>query len=313
MFQSNYNKAGRSWLLVGGMLQALGCGSPQKDETGTISVNGIEVYYRAMGSGTPTFVLHGGPGDNLDMMLQLGALSDEYRMIFYDQRAAGRTNGDADIESHTVAMFVEDLEQLRLKLGGGEKINIIGGSWGALLALQYAMQYSEHINAMALLSSLGHTAEFMPIYQARVADNRSTEDSLKLEQLVGTHEFAQRLPNTMVEFWRTYFRAYFYNPDLADNIKLWMRDTTYAQVEGRYAQLGQFLNSYDLPDKLEKISCPTLILCWDYDATPIEWVTPIKEGISGSQMEVIENAGHFLWVEAPDQVIAMLRKYFGEH
>ncbi len=114
------------------------------------------MYYRVMGSGTPTFVLHGGPVDNLDMMLQLGAMSDEYRMIFYDQRAAGRTNGDEAIEAHTVEMFVEDLEQLRLQLGGGQKINIIGGSWGgAMLALQYAMEYSENINAMALLSPIG--------------------------------------------------------------------------------------------------------------------------------------------------------------
>jgi proline iminopeptidase len=298
---------------MAGMLFAIGCSSPKNDVTGTISVNGIDVYYRAMGSGIPTFVLHGGPGDNLDMMLQLGALSDQYRMIFYDQRAAGRSTGDADTASHTVEMFVEDLEQLRLKLGDGEKINIIGGSWGAMLAMQYAMKYSENINAMALLSSIGITADFMPIYQAKVASNRTTEDSLKLEQILVTEGFAKRLPDTMVDFWRTYFRAYFYSPDLADNIKLWMRDTTYQQVPGRYARLGKFLNSYDITDNLKNITCPTLILYGDYDATPIEWVTPIHEGIAGSQMEVIENAGHLLWVEAPDQVIRFVRNYFGEH
>ncbi|MFC1481686.1 alpha/beta fold hydrolase [Candidatus Neomarinimicrobiota bacterium] len=300
-------------LLTALTLLILGCGSPQKDATGTISVNGIEVYYRAMGSGTPTFVLHGGPGDNLDMMLQLGALADQYKMIFYDQRAAGRSTGDADTASHTIEMFVEDLEQLRHKLGGGEKINIIGGSWGAMLAMQYAMKYSANINALVLMSTIGITAESGPIYQAKIASNRTTEDSLKLEQIFVTEEFAKRLPDTMVDFWRTYFRAYFYNPDLADNIKLWMRDTTYQQVPGRYAKLGKFLNSYDITDDLKNITCPTLILYGDYDATPIEWVTPIQEGIAGSQMKVIENAGHWLWVEAPDQVIPMIREYLAEH
>ena len=89
-----------------------------------------------MGQGVPIFILHGGPGDSHDTMLQLQALADQYRLIFYDQRAAGRSTGDADTASHTIEQFVEDLEQLRLKLAP-EKINIIGGSWGAMVAMKF--------------------------------------------------------------------------------------------------------------------------------------------------------------------------------
>ena len=71
-------------------------------------------------------------------MLQLTNLSDRYKLIFYDQRAAGRSTGYADTASHTIESFIEDLEQLRMNLPPG-KINIIGASWGAMLAMQYAM------------------------------------------------------------------------------------------------------------------------------------------------------------------------------
>ncbi|MFC1838952.1 alpha/beta fold hydrolase [Thermodesulfobacteriota bacterium] len=301
-------------LFIALILFVLGCNTQKNYEVedGKISVNGIEIYYKTMGKGTPTFVLHGGPGDSHDTMLQLKALADQYKLIFYDQRAAGRSSGDEDTSAHSVENFVEDLEQLRLKLAPG-KINIIGGSWGAMLAMQYAMKYSKNINALVLMSSMGIRAEYVKAYRANIDKNRTTEDNRKLEEIVNTADFKNRIPDTMEKYWRIYFRAYFYNPELADNINLWMRDTTYKQIPGRYAKLGTFLNSYDLQDDLNKISCPTLILHGDYDPTPIEWVKPIHDNIAESQMSIIKNAGHWLWVEAPDQVLTIIRKFFAEN
>ena len=290
------------------------CNSQKTNEVndGKISVNGIEIYYKTMGMGTPTFILHGGPGDSHETMLQLKPLADKYKLIFYDQRAAGRSTGDEDTASHAVENFVEDLEQLRLKLSPG-KINIIGGSWGAMLAMQYAMKYSNNINALVLMSSMGVSSEYFKTYRANIEKNRTTEDSLKLEQIAGTVEFKKGFPETMENFWRVFFRAYFYNPDLADSINLWMRDTTYKQIPGRYAKLGEFFNSYDIRDELKKISCPTLILHGDYDPAPLEWVEPIHENIPESQMLILKNTGHWLWVENQDEVITSIRKFLNDN
>jgi len=287
-----------------------GCNSEKGDEyqDGIVSVNGIEIYYKTIGNGTPTFVLHGGPGDSHESMLQLSALAEYYKLIYYDQRASGLSTGDEDTASHTIETFVEDLEQLRLKLAPG-KINIIGGSWGSMLAMQYAMKYSENINGMVLMSSMGVKSEYFGSYLANIEKNRTTEDSLKLEEIAMTDGFKKRSPDTMVEFWRIYFRAYCYDPDNTYKINIKMRDTTFKQVPGRYFKLGQFLNSYDILNDLNKITCPTLILYGDYDPTPVEWVKPIHDSIPGSQMAILKNTGHWIWVEATDKVNALIRSF----
>ena len=128
-----------------------------------------------------------------------------------------------------------------------------------------------------------------------------------------TDAFKKRTPETMEKYWRIYFRSYFYNPDLVERINLWMRETTYKIVQGRYAKLGEFFNSYDIHDDLKTISCPTLILQGDHDPTPIEWVMPIHENIAGSQISIIRNAGHWLWVEAQDQIFPLIRSFLNAH
>ncbi|MCP4703392.1 MAG: alpha/beta fold hydrolase [candidate division Zixibacteria bacterium] len=293
------------------VLMLIGCGSQKGSDgdVGKIAVNGIEIYHKTVGAGTPTFVLHGGPGDTYETMIQMQSLADEYKVIFYDQRATGRSTGDEDTASHTVEQFVEDLEQLRLKFGGG-KVNVIGGSWGSMVAMQYAMKYSDNINRMVLMSSMGIRAEYFGHYLTNIEKNRTSEDSLALEKIAETDGFKNRLPETMEKFWRVYFKAYCYNPDLVDSLQLWMRDSTYKQVPGRYANLGKFMRSYDIEDDLKKITCPTLILYGDYDPTPVEWVKPIHDNIAGSKMAIIKNAGHWLWVEAPDRVTGLIREFF---
>ena len=283
-----------------------------KIKEGRIEINGCDVYYKTMGTGTPTFILHGGPGDGHDSMLPLNELKDQNKLIFYDQRAAARSTGDADTASHAIENFVEDLEQLRLKLAP-EKINIIGGSWGAMLAMQYAIKYSHNINALVLMASMSPSSELLKTFFSNREKNRTSEDSLALEKITNTEEFKNNNPETIEKFWRVFFRAYCYNPTYADSIKLFIRDSTYKRVPGRYLKLWKFFQNYDIRDNLKNISCPTLILQGDYDPMPIEGAQKIHENIQRSELKVIKNAGHWLWVEATDQLIPVVRDFLNKH
>ena len=209
---------------------------------------------------------------------------------------------------HDLDHFVDDLEALRLKLAP-EKINIIGGSWGCMVAMHYAFKYPDNVKALVLTSTMGISTEYFPVYRANIAANRTSEDSLAIEQIAASEDFAKRLPETVEKFWRHYFRAYCYDPGYADSINLWYRDTTYEIVEGRYNRLWEFFGSYNIQDSLKLITCPTLILYGDYDPTPFEYVEPIHEGIAGSKLVRFEKAGHWLWVEAPDRILPVIRDF----
>ncbi len=301
-------------ILVAFSLFVIGCSAKRVSEIkeATIEINGCEIYYKTMGNGTPTFILHGGPGDGHDSMLQLQDLADQNKLIFYDQRACARSTGDVDTASHGVDNFVEDLEQLRLSLAP-EKINIIGGSWGAMLAMQYAIKYSHNINSLVLMGSMGPTADFFPKFSANRNNNRTPEDSIILEEISATEEFKKGIPENVKKFWRVFFRAYCFNPAYADSINLFIRDTTHQRVPGRYSKLWKFFQSYDIREDLKNISCPTLVVHGDHDPMPMECAEEIHENIPGSKLTVIKNAGHWLWVEAPDQLFPVIRNFLNKH
>ena len=67
-----------------------------------------------------------------------------------------------------------------------------------------------------------------------------------------------------------------------------------------------FTTSFDLTGELKKISCPTLIIHGDKDVIPLSTVEPIHAAISGSELRVIEECGHFPYVEKPDQLFSSL-------
>lgn len=122
------------------------------------------IYYRKVGSGTPVVVLHGGPG--LDHNYLVGPLSQTIgagkQLIFFDQRGTGFSGGavtptglNADFINKN--QFLEDLEAIRVQLGLGAKINIIGHSWGGLYAMLYATHndYKDNVKSLALVGSAG--------------------------------------------------------------------------------------------------------------------------------------------------------------
>jgi proline iminopeptidase len=100
---------------------------------------GHSVYYEQCGQddGLPIVFLHGGPGSGCSPRhRQLFDLS-RYRVIFFDQRGCGRSLPRGNLQANTSAHLVADIEQLREHLGI-ERWLVVGGSWGAGLALAYA-------------------------------------------------------------------------------------------------------------------------------------------------------------------------------
>jgi len=282
---------------------------PLTDQDGFVHINGIDTYYKIMGKGKPIFILHGGPGNDSHLtMKQFEELAGEYQLIFYDQRATGKTNGDSDTANHSVGNFVDDLEALRVKFNKN-KISIIGGSWGSLLAMNYAIKYPENVDHLALISCLGIDYKFFTKYQENVKMHRTVEDSILLDEIYESKEFQSNYPKAIENFWRVYFKAYFYDATLVDNLTVSVRDTSIVEVKGRYHKLYQYIRIYDLSKDLHKITCPTIIINGDYDNTPLEDVKPIDDIIPNSELVVVENAGHWLWAEAPEKLIPILRKF----
>jgi proline iminopeptidase len=126
---------------------------------GFADANGLLIYYLDVGTGEPLVILHGGPGASHEYLLPyLLPLARSNRLIFIDERGSGRSQKIEDPSGYTVENMVEDVEGVRVSLGLG-KINLLGHSYGGVLAQAYALKYQDNLNHLMLCSTFHSTKE----------------------------------------------------------------------------------------------------------------------------------------------------------
>ncbi|WP_232539842.1 alpha/beta fold hydrolase [Azohydromonas aeria] len=127
--------------------------------------------------GLPVLLLHGGPGSGCSPLLRRGFNLQQYRLICPDQRGAGRSTPRGEVAHNTTAKLVDDLWLLRRRLGI-ERWLVVGGSWGATLALAHALDQAEAVSGLLLRNT----------FLAREAD---------------IEDFFDGAPEPLVPDWRT--------------------------------------------------------------------------------------------------------------
>jgi proline iminopeptidase len=99
--------------------------------------------------GEPVVVLHGGPGSGSQPgALRLFDLS-RMRVVLVDQRGAGASKPRGSVRHNDTRRLVGDLEAIRAQLGIA-RWGVVGGSWGAALALAYAGTHPACVSAVVL-------------------------------------------------------------------------------------------------------------------------------------------------------------------
>jgi len=102
-------------------------------------------------AGVPVVFLHGGPGGGVAPFVKGLFDASLHRVIFLDQRGAGQSTPSRGRAFNTTAHLVADLELIRTSLGI-ESWFVVGGSWGATLALAYAETHPIRVRGMVLRS-----------------------------------------------------------------------------------------------------------------------------------------------------------------
>ncbi len=113
--------------------------------------DGHRVYVEQCGrpDGVPVLVLHGGPGGGCSPAMRRYFDPNVYRVVLFDQRGCGRSRPHASVENNTTWHLIHDIEAIREALGI-ERFVLFGGSWGATLALVYAISHPMRVRHMVL-------------------------------------------------------------------------------------------------------------------------------------------------------------------
>jgi pimeloyl-ACP methyl ester carboxylesterase len=113
-------------------------------------VNGLDMYYEIHGSGEPLILLHGGVGAIEMFGGVLPLLAEDRQVIAVDLQAHGRT---ADIDRPlSFESMADDIAAL-IKHLGFEKADVMGYSLGGGVVLRTAIQHSEVVKKLVVVST----------------------------------------------------------------------------------------------------------------------------------------------------------------
>jgi proline iminopeptidase len=99
--------------------------------------------------GIPAVYLHGGPGSGCQPDHRRLFDPERFHAILFDQRGAGRSRPKGSRDHNTLPHLIADMEMIRTKFGF-EQWMIVGGSWGATLAIAYAQAHPNRVSGIVL-------------------------------------------------------------------------------------------------------------------------------------------------------------------
>jgi proline iminopeptidase len=286
---------------------------PPPRAEGFTTTTPVPLYWCEYGdpSAPPLLLVHGGPGASHEYLLpQMLRLADEHRVVCYDQRGGGRSRHDDDRAVIGWRDQVQDLGALARELNV-EPLVIVGYSWGALLAMLYAIEAEEHSEfprpeRLALIDPAPVTRAFREDFEAEFARRQNGPDVAALRAELAASGLKESDPETYRH--RTFelsVAGYFAEPRRA-------RDLTPFRVTGRVQQsIWTSLGDFDLLPALRGVKLPAFVSHGRQDPIPLRSSELVAEALGVSCL-VLEDCGHVPYVEQPDQLFPPLLAFLSE-
>jgi proline iminopeptidase len=262
---------------------------------------------RADAAGDPLLVCHGGPG-LWDMFGDAAAmLRDDLRVIRWDQRGCGRSERRGP---YSIARTLADLDAVRAHFGL-DRVALLGHSWGAQLALRYALDHPERVSALVYVCGTGLGFGWHAQYQENLAArlgpvqdrvrelrvrNRTVDEDRELAVLRWSADFAD--PETAMghaERMATPWLEVNYECNAVlgeESLETWQEDT--------------------IVEECRRLTVPTLIIDGAKDIRPRSAVDSLAAALPSVTRVELPEVGHQPWLEDPEGFRAALLSFLSK-
>jgi pimeloyl-ACP methyl ester carboxylesterase len=234
-----------------------------------VSNGAVRLWWDEVGAGDPVLLIMGFSYPAAMWHRVWPAMSDEFRVIRFDNRGIGQS--DAPKGKYSIADMADDAVAV-MDAAGVQRAHVYGASMGGGIAQEVALRHPERVASLVL----GCTA----------APDRPTGAPPKLAKILrvippkvllrlrSVRNSAPGMPKEAVEADR--------------KILLSSRITSRGLIGQAYA-----IAAYHSKDRLGQIAVPTLVLHGDQDQTvPLALGEALASGIPGARFEVIAGVGH---------------------
>jgi esterase len=267
----------------------------------------MELFYRDIGSGEPIIILHGLYGSS-DNWISVGRLlSAKFRVILVDQRNHGRSPHSPD---HTYLLLAQDLFELFEKLEVSNA-TIIGHSMGGKTAIQFAALFPSSVKSLVVVDILPtsyRSADSVSFNQENVHRSILTALSLlKPEQMKTREEIDNSLATSVSDKMVRQFLLKSIKRD-ENGVFRWILN-----IEGLTQNINALMDRVYFDEMPKGIEVPTLFIKGEYsDYVNMDGIMQMGEFFSNYRVEVVENAGHWLHAENPNDFMRVLNNFLKE-
>lgn len=303
------------------MAQAQGFPDSQTDGK-YYTVNGAKIWTVSFGKGDPLFLIPGGPGGAHPGLRSFDSLSNTCTLVYFDPFGRGKSDTAKVATEYSLARDIEDLEGLR-KAMGFDKINVLGHSYGGVVAQGYAVKYPQHVKHLIL----ANTFHSFVMWQEN-DDNSNREIRVNYPEVWDTlmkirEQGAISSDPAHQEIYGQvpYGFLYAYNPDKfrarggGGNKKPYpnrFNQALYYQLVGKDGDfiVGNDIGNFDYRKQLKDLKMPILIVAGRFDRVAVPWMQmKYKEYCPQARFEMFEYSGHNPQVEEPAKEFRIIREF----
>lgn len=253
--------------------------------------DGCQLHYEDYGHGTPVLLIHGLGSSTLDWEFQIPVLSAHYRVLALDVRGHGRS--DKPHGRYRIVDFADDvaalIEHLQLP-----PVHLVGISMGGMIGFQLGVDQPHLLRSLTIVNSA-------PQVKARnLRERLEIAKRWLLARLLPLETLAKALGKLL-----------FPRPEQAELRQKveqrWPRNDKRAYLASLDAIIG-----WGVRERLQRITCPTLVISADHDYTPVESKQAYVTELPDARLQVIDNSRHATPLDQPQRFNTVLLDFLAE-
>ena len=274
----------------------------------SVELNEIKLWYKVSGDGPVCLMPTPAWGQRSDLYFRtLQSLEKYFTVVYIDSRGTGRSGRAATLKHYTWEHLDSDLESLREFLRQ-DRVWLMGHSAGGIQVLHYATRHPDRVSGLVLLSTQAvlndqTEQEVMQRMTSRANQPWYREASRAFQSHPRTDdEMASMFQTTLPLYWRDHRNADAFRADFAA-----MSPSATALAAVRESRRHRV----DLRPLLKRLSAPVLIISGkdDFICCPAS-AQALHRGLPTSKLVLIDQCGHFPWMEQPQTFRSNLGRFF---